>query len=328
MKHFDFFGHRYRLLLAALVLLTGILPAQSQYYYAQWTANLVAGDNTFTISSGTTNTNWTSGIQAVTPELLANSVTVNSSGSNVSTLVKKVSATQFVVNSSSAITGAIVTAQYPGVTVTCNAPVLTSAVRSSSTPTDVTFTWSNNGTAYYTIAFEYSTNGGTSWTTLCHGSTVSPRVCSIPNSSVLVRVRGYATGCGEVVSNSLTLDPSSTFTSYGCQAVGNAFSNPKSLGCGDICITFSTTNMTCYLTVPTTSVTTGTQIYILNTTTMLPVPATAANCSAYGASAGTSCNQINTGLRWIRFVSGSNSSVIYDVNPSTGVVTGSSLTCP
>jgi len=405
-----------KMLFAALfTMLIGLSPARAQHYYSQWTTNLVAGDNIFDITTGATHTNWATGVQATTPELLANSVTVNVGVDNVTAQIKKISTTRFKITTSSAISGAFVTAQYPGAVVApvCNAPTLISAVRSGTnvtytwnnngTPfgsvslqwsTDggvtwssstgspvsprmvtipntppiqyriagyssgcptlysnvvnetgtscpaptltsavrtagvlgaITFTWNNNGGPYSTVLMEYSTNGGGTWNALCSGSSVSPRTCSgMPTTAILVRIHAYGSGC-DMVSNSISLTAAAPSV-MGTQAVGNNFASadPKNLGCGSICVTLGSTNFVCAISTPVNNVGTGTQIYIQNTASQL-VPATAANCALYGANAGTTCSQMQSGVRWIRFV---NSSTIWNVNPTTGIISGTNLSCP
>ncbi len=207
--------------------------------------------------------------------------------------------------------------------INCITPTLVSAVRSSSNPLSVTFVWTNNGGLYSSINIEYSLDGGINWVGNV-GGTVSPRTINVPNSlsfgSVLVRLN---TSCN-LISNIISVD--NLFVGQSTQAVGNFFSNPKSIGCGDICVTFGSTNLSCYTNVNASNVGIGTQIYILNAITQLPVPANMANCILYGNSSATACNRIDTGIRWIRFVNG-DQSIIWDVNPNTGIITGYTLTC-
>lgn len=208
--------------------------------------------------------------------------------------------------------------------VNCVAPTLISAVRSSSNPLNVTVTWNNNGGIFGTLSIQYSIDGGTSWSSNS-GSSISPRTINIPNSSissnVIVRLN---TNCN-LISNSISVD--NLFIGQSTQAVGSFFSNPKNFGCGDICVTFGNTNLSCYTDVSALNVGIGTQLYLLNTVTQLPVPANISNCILFGNSSSTSCNRIDTGIRWIRFVNGVQS-VIWNVDPNTGIVTGSTLTCP
>jgi len=385
----------------AFFIFVSFVPANAQSYYSQWNTNLVAGDNIFDITAGTTHTNRAADTYAVTSELLANSVTVNAAGENVAVQVKKISQSQFRITSSAAITGAFITAQYPGVSVTCNtptllsisrsgtsvtynwtnngttggtiltewstdgiswtssagsptsprtatvpnvypvyyrvtlyaspcpaaksnvlvenpctAPTLNSAVRNTSTPGTVTFTWNNNGNTFDTVVMEYSTNGGGSWTQTCSGNATSPRTCTgIPNGNILVRIRGNGVGCS-VVSNSVSLPLGRS--QQPTQAIGSALPDPKINSCGTVCVTFGSTNFSCAVD-DINTVGIGTQIYVKNTTTNAWVNATSANCAAFPS--GTSCNQMNTGIKWIRFVN-ANSNTIYQVDPSTGIING------
>ena len=78
-------------------------------YYAQWTDfSLVAGDNTFDITDLSADiSNWVAGFVAISPEILANSVTVNIDPNNVGYSIKIVSDTQFIVNAVAPITATI-----------------------------------------------------------------------------------------------------------------------------------------------------------------------------------------------------------------------------
>jgi hypothetical protein len=330
------------LFLLGIVLVLPSVSIAQNYYYSQWTRNLVAGDNTFDITTGTTNTNWTTGIQAITPELLSNSVTVYNGTAVISLGIRKLSTTQFIVNSGSAISNAFITAQYPGSVitppVTCVAPTLISAVRSTTDATQTTITWNSNGMTFGTMACEYSTDNGTTWILNQHGNSISPRIFTIPcNANTQVRLRGYSLNCPtSILSNILSINctVSNSFTIHSTQAIGNAIANPRTNTCSDICTTFGVSNL-CVGLAPGVNVSLplpiGTQLYIRDNSGN-NVFATQTACSSFfnnnnNCVAG-GCS-IATGIRYIRFsVSANHSNIIYSVNPSNGTITGVWGTCP
>ncbi|MCB9202816.1 MAG: hypothetical protein H6604_07210 [Flavobacteriales bacterium] len=146
------------------VILTDISNASSntnnsQYYYGEWTGiPIQAGVTSFDITQCPI-TNWTIGVEAITPTLLANSVTMNVGNSNAQVEIQPVSSTKFRVISNVAV-NATITVQYPGIKPLCNAPIISSAKPVNG---EIVIEWNSNGVSFDSVTLMGSNNNGSTW---------------------------------------------------------------------------------------------------------------------------------------------------------------------
>lgn len=204
----------------------------------------------------------------------------------------------------------------------CTNPVLVSVTYVSANV--VTYVWDNTIGVFGTMQLEYSLDN-LNWIVCYTGSLTSPQTGTIStvsnNSQIYYRITGFST-CGALVSNVINGGKwqGNNLTSLNpVSIVPPTFSNPKTANSSSICSTGN--QWTKNLLIDTVTPNTGTKLYLMDGVT----PAIIGNLSSLDTG-GTTFNA--DGIRWIRFANYTNQ--IFDVIPSTGMITGSSsiFSCP
>lgn len=232
----------------------------------------------------------------------------------------------------------------------CVNPTLTNAMQTSGE--SVLFEWDNNGYNYGsgTALLQYSLDNGNTWNTV---GTVNPANSSVDQysqqfqqigsgSSVKLRVQVHGNGCSNMSSNEIDI----VWERMGAAVYGQHQINPVNIisanasspkyndpqygGSYSICVTGN--QFTKNLKINTATIVPGqTRLFLMDGTT----PCTPGNMASLDMS-GSSPTQYNEyGIRWIRFVGYDANGIhlgnkIFDVNPSTGIITGESTNyvCP